>query len=213
MLSFVANHFSVIVYKFNTEIKIILYTRFNWHPFDRFNIDEDPGKTHDVFIAYCGDDSDWIYNVLIEELENVHDPPYKIFFHARDFDVGDYIGVNIVRCIDKSKRMIMVLSESFIASDWCMFEFHTAHARVISEHKNFIIMIMLDDITGLELDKTLQSYIRTHVYLSYDDKWFWKKLYYALPPIIVREEPEDAHVEINDEPEQMRLGNNRYEML
>ena len=59
--------------------------------------------------------------------------------------------------------MVMVLSESFIKSDWCMFEFHTAHARVISEHKNFIIIIMLDDITGLELDKTLQSYMRTHV--------------------------------------------------
>ena len=214
----------LLVYKFSTEIKIILYTRFNWHPFDRFNIDEDPGKTHDVFIAYCGDDSDWIYNVLIEELENVHDPPYKTLFHARDFDVGGPIAENIVRCIDQSKRMVMVLSESFIESDWCMFEFHTAHARVIAEHKNFIIIIMLDDITGLELDKTLQSYIRTHVYLSVDDKWFWKKLYYALPPIVVREEPEHPHVEVReepehphvevgDEPEQMRLRNNRYEML
>ena len=192
----------ILVYKFSTEIKIILYTRFNWHPFDRFNIDEDPGKTHDIFIAYCGDDSDWIYNVLIEELENVHDPPYKTLFHARDFDVGGPIAENILQCIDRSKRMVMVLSESFIESEWCMFEFHTAHARVISEHKNFIIMIMLDDITDLELDKTLQSYIRTHVYLSVDDKWFWKKLYYALPPVEVREEPE-----------QMRRRNNRYEML
>ena len=94
----------ILVYKFSTEIKNILYTRFNWHPFDRFNIDDDPRKTHDMFIAYCEGNSDWKYDFLIEELENVHDPPYKTLFHARDFDVGGPIAENIVQMY-RSKQM------------------------------------------------------------------------------------------------------------
>ena len=200
----------LLVYKFSTKIKIMLYTRFNWHPFDRFNIDDDPRKTHDIFIAYCGEDCDWVYDVLIEGLENVHDPPYKTLVHARDFDAGVPIVQSIYQSVDRCKRIVMVLSESFIRSHWCMLEFRTAHERVITEHNNYIIMIMLEDITGLELDETLRAYINTHTYLSYDDKWFWKKLYYALPPVVVQEDPEHPPVEVREEPEEMRQRNNGY---
>ena len=215
----------ILVYKFSTEIKIILYTRFNWHPFDRFNIDDDPRKTHDIFIAYCAVDHEWVYGDLIEQLENVHDPPYTTCFHARDFEVGVHIADSIIKSVDQSKRIVMVLSESFIQSRWCMYEFEKAHARVIAEHNNNIIMIMLNDITGLELDETLRSYIQTHVYLSVDDPWFWKKLYYVLPrpgvareereyqPVVVREEPDHPPVEVREEPEHMRRRNDMYEML
>ena len=200
----------LLIYKFSIEIKIMLYTRFNWHPFDRFNIDDDPRKTHDIFIAYCADDQNWVYDVLIEELENVHDPPYRTVIHARDFDAGVPIVESIYQSVDQCKRIVMVLSESFIRSHWCMFEFRTAHERVITEHNNYIILIMLEDITGLELDETLRAYINTHTYLSEDDKRFWKKLYYALPPVVVQEDPEHPPVEVREEPEEMRQRNNGY---
>ena len=185
----------LLVYKYSTEIKVIMYNRFNWHPFDRVDIDNDPRKTHDLFIAYCGDDSDWVFDVLVEELENVHDPPYRTLFHARDFAAGASIAENIVQSVDRSKRMVMVLYEAFLDSHWCMFEFHTAHARVVEEHHSYIIIILLDDVRQMELDETLRSYMRTHTYLSIEDKWFWKKLYYALPPVQVREAPQQVQRE------------------
>ena len=94
-------------YKFRGEVKVFMYTHFNWHPFDRIN-DSDPNKTYDAFISFSGIDYEWISNTLCVRLEN-HDPPYKLCLHHRDFLVGAPIQQNIFDGIEKSKRMIICL--------------------------------------------------------------------------------------------------------
>lgn len=168
-----------LVYKYRGEMKVLMYTHFNWHPFDRVD-DSDPRKIYDAFVSYSGSDHQWVVNTLQERLEN-HDPPYKLCIHHRDFVVGAPIQENILNSVDQSKRMLMVLSRNFLKSEWCLLEFRAAHRKVLEDRMNYLIMILFDDVNMDDLDDEMKLYMRTNTYLSVSNKWFWEKLYYAMP--------------------------------
>ena len=168
-----------LVYKFRGEVKVLLYTRFNWHPFDRLD-DSDSTKIYDAFVSYSGHDHGWVWSTLREQLET-HEPPYKLCIHDRDFLVGAPIQENILNSVHLSKRMIMVLSRNFIRSEWCLLEFRAAHRRVLEERMSYLIIVLLEDLKTEELDSEIQLYMRSNTYLSVKNKWFWQKLFYAMP--------------------------------
>ena len=179
-------------YKFRGEVKVFMYTHFNWHPFDRIN-DLDPNKPYDAFISFSGNDHEWISNTLCLRLEN-HDPPYKLCLHHRDFLVGAPIQQNIFDGIERSKRMIMILSKHFVKSEWCLLEFRAAHQRVLEDRINYLIIILFDDVNMAEVDDEIKLYMRTNTYLSVKNKWFWERLFYALPQNTNREtQANDCH--------------------
>ena len=97
--------------------------------------------------------------------------------------------------MDQSKRMLMVLSPSFARSEWCLLEFRAAHRKVIEDRMNYLIIILLDDVNMAELDEEVKLYMRTNTYVSYSDKWFWQKLFYAMPQQPRRESMETRNVE------------------
>ena len=183
----------ILLYKYHGEIKVFMFTHFNWHPFDRID-DSDPTKIYDAFISYSGDDHQWVVETLQQRLEN-HDPPYKLCFHYRDFRAGAPIVENILKSVDESKRMLMVLSPSFARSAWCLLEFRAAHRKVIEDRMNYLIIILLDDVNMAELDEEIKLYMRTNTYVSYSDTWFWQKLFYAMPQQAERESMEVGNVE------------------
>ncbi len=110
-------------------------------------------------------------------------PFYKLCLHFRDFALGAAVAENIVEAIDTSKRTIMLLSEDFLQSDWCQYEFQMAHHQVLSEGgRNRLILVMMERIDISDIpDHTLKSYIRTHTYIEKNDPRFWERLRFALP--------------------------------
>ena len=169
----------ILVYRYCGEIKVFMYTQFNWHPFDRLD-DSDPSKIYDAFVSYSGRDHHWVVNTLQKQLEN-HQPPYKLCIHDREFVVGAPIQENIVNSVNQSKRMLMILSRSFLESEWCLLEFRAAHHKVLKERMNYLIIILFDDVDFAKLDDEMRLYMRTNTYLSVGNKWFWEKLFYAMP--------------------------------
>ena len=170
---------AVLIYKYNGEVKVFMFTHFNWHPFDRID-DSDPNKIYDAFVSFSGNDVDWVVNTLQRRLET-HDPPYKLCIHHRDFEPGVPIVENIWKSLDQSKRMLVVLSPSYATSDWCLMEFRAAHQKVMEDRMKYLILILLEDVDTNQLDKEIQNYLRSNTYLSAKSKWFWKNLFYAMP--------------------------------
>jgi hypothetical protein len=70
----------------------------------------------DVFVSYCKKDRDWVLETLLPALENPEDK-YSLCLHERDFPLGSYIVENIVSHIEDSRRIVLVLTRSFIDSD------------------------------------------------------------------------------------------------
>ncbi|XP_032218341.2 protein toll [Nematostella vectensis] len=185
----------VMTYCFRWEMKILMYTHFNWHPFDRVD-DTDVSKIYDTFISYSSQDASWVRETLQRTLES-HVPPYRLCIHDRDFEIGASIHDNILNSVRLSKRMIMVLSNHFIASEWCRLEFRAAHQKVLEDRTNYLIIILFDDVDPSTLDDETKLYLRTNTYLSVSNKWFWQKLFYALPKPLAPPQSYEGHVEMS----------------
>lgn len=81
----------------------------------------------DLFVSYSEKDRSFVLDQLIPNLEKRSE--IRICLHERDFQVGLSILENIIQCMDQSRCLLLVVSESFIKSNWCSFEMHLAQHR------------------------------------------------------------------------------------
>jgi hypothetical protein len=88
---------------------------------------QEDSYTYDVFVSYCDRDREWVLDHLIPNIEKRSE--VTICLHERDFQVGLSILENISQCMDQSRCLLLVISESFLKSNWCSFEMHLAQHR------------------------------------------------------------------------------------
>ena len=127
------------------RLRIKLYTRFKFHPFDR---DECAGEDmdFDVFLSCCSDDNVPHGNEIREQLV---ERGYRVCYPPRDFEFGQSICQNIYNAVVGSKRTVCLLTPHFIQRlDHCM------------------LRILLDDRTTTQYDRLLAASCRRSVSLS-----------------------------------------------
>lgn len=81
----------------------------------------------DLFVSYSEKDREFVLDQLIPNLEKRSE--ITICLHERDFEVGMSILENIIQCMDQSRCLLLVVSESSLKSNWCSFEMHLAQHR------------------------------------------------------------------------------------
>ncbi|XP_064608611.1 LOW QUALITY PROTEIN: uncharacterized protein LOC135472843 [Liolophura sinensis] len=168
-----------VLYHFRLETRVLLHAKFHIRPFDgRVKNLED--NLYDTFISYSNRDSAWVTDTLLPRLEK-HRPPFKVCIHQRDFVIGEAISDNITQAITTSHATVMVISEHFAESEWCMFEFQRAHHEMLQDSRRRLLAVIVGDVDVDGLPMDLKTYLKTNTYLSVDDRWFWPKLLYALP--------------------------------
>ncbi|XP_062991260.1 toll-like receptor 2 type-2 [Elgaria multicarinata webbii] len=124
---------------------------------------------YDAFVSYSEQDSEWVENVMVQELEQAH-PPFKLCLHKRDFLPGKWIMDNIVDSIEKSKKTLFVLSEHFVKSEWCKYELDFSHFRFFDEKNDAVILVLLEPIPDKSVPKRfckLRKLMNTKTYLEW----------------------------------------------
>ncbi|KAM4042304.1 uncharacterized protein ACNLHF_013031 [Anomaloglossus baeobatrachus] len=119
-----------------------------------------------VFISFSGVDSRWVHR-LIRRLEDTF-PSIKICSHDRDFAAGKTIIENMTESIQRSQKMMMVLSPDFVQSRWCLFEANLSMFQDCMSHKA-IVPVMLKPCP-------MPLYLSHLTYLEADDEEFFEKL-------------------------------------
>ncbi|XP_061188089.1 toll-like receptor 6 [Saccostrea echinata] len=178
VLSFFLIIFIIVILKYRREIRILVYTRFNVVlPCQPGEIYED--KAFDAFVSYSNDDQEWVCNIFDENKHNrlVH---LKFCMHHKDFVPGKTIFENIVKCIEESRHTVIVLSQNFLNSHFCLWEFQEAFQQSIVERKRHLIIILLEDIPDKDLPNDLKRCMKTFTYIKKDDKIFVDRLLYSL---------------------------------
>jgi toll-like receptor 13 len=84
---------------------------------------------YDGFVVYCDEDKKWVHEKLVPVLEVEYG--HKLCIHYRDFQVGKLIVDNIVENMKESRKVILVMSNTFARSEWCPFEVLLAHERFL----------------------------------------------------------------------------------
>ncbi len=188
-----------LMYKFWKSIKVWCFVKFNWHPFDQGDMDDNiENMDYDVFISYSHLDLTWVRENLMEFL---HENGYSVCLHEKDWPVGVLITENILLSVKHSRRMIMVLSENYLSSEWCRVEFQAAHRAVLEGRTKYLIMIALEHVALKNLPAEIDFYVKTHTFLEVDNASFQQRLMYAMPqtPLAeMRNENNGNDIELQD---------------
>ncbi|KGL75972.1 Toll-like receptor 2 type-2, partial [Tinamus guttatus] len=142
---------------------------------------------YDAFVSYSENDSEWVENIMVQELEQAC-PPFRLCLHKRDFVPGKWIVDNIIDSIEKSHKTLFVLSEHFVRSEWCKYELDFSHFRLFDENNDAAILILLEPIQGKDIPKRfckLRKIMNTKTYLEWpleeeQQQIFWFNLKLAL---------------------------------
>ncbi|XP_027443661.1 uncharacterized protein LOC113918929 [Zalophus californianus] len=79
-----------------------------------------PGEKFHLFVSYSSMDAVWTHG-LISRLE-ADLPGLRICLHERDFTPGRNVLENMAECIQQSQKVLLVLSQDFVQSRWCLLE-------------------------------------------------------------------------------------------
>ncbi|XP_013227605.2 toll-like receptor 2 type-2 [Columba livia] len=142
---------------------------------------------YDAFVSYSENDSDWVENIMVRELEQAC-PPFRLCLHKRDFVPGKWIVDNIIDSIEKSHKTLFVLSEHFVQSEWCKYELDFSHFRLFDENNDAAILVLLEPIQSEAIPKRfckLRKIMNTKTYLEWppgeeQQEMFWFNLKIAL---------------------------------
>ncbi|KAI5636559.1 TIR domain-containing protein [Phthorimaea operculella] len=137
-------------------------------------------KPYDAFISFAHEDQEYVMNTLLPGLEQGPEQ-FRVCVHYRDWHVGDWIPAQIMRSVQLSKRTLIVLSRSFVASTWSTFEFRYSISNADEDPNAKVLVLVKDDVLDMKLDMEIRGYLTYNTYLRCDDPWFWEKLRYGMP--------------------------------
>ena len=140
---------------------------------------------YDVFVSYSTDDRTFALHDMMREIESKTD--LRLCFHERDFLPGYDIAENIANAIHDSRKVVCVISNSYLSSHWCMYEFNMAlmeriHGR---EGEDMLMLVLTKTFDTQKVSRPMFEFIRTNSYLEFPDdvtcvSMFWDKLIESL---------------------------------
>uniref|UniRef100_A0A3Q1GW28 TIR domain-containing protein n=1 Tax=Anabas testudineus TaxID=64144 RepID=A0A3Q1GW28_ANATE len=139
--------------------------------------------TYHAFISYSHSDADWVRDQLLPCLENNRNP-YRLCIHERDFMPGKWIIDNIIENIESSRKVIFVLSRSFVNSEWCNYELYFAQQKAMGKTFSDVILVVKEPIDPRSLPSKycrLKKMLSTKTYLEWPQQvnqqaFFWLQL-------------------------------------
>ena len=154
-----------LCYKFRYRINTCyLHTCLKIHKLPK---SEEQKIKFDAFVSYAADDRFWVHDVLMPELENNYG--FHLCLHYRDFPVCGDIADVIVEHIQKSRSIVVILSEYSIKRPWCEFELKAAHTQHLLLQKPLII-IKLGKIKTNDVDSDfVKDLLNSQVYIEWPD--------------------------------------------
>ncbi|XP_060579148.1 toll-like receptor 4 [Ruditapes philippinarum] len=165
----------IVVYRNRSNIKYYIYLMRKRR---NYQLIEGNDFVYDAFVGYESVDSAWVSRRLLPVLEE--EIGLKLCIHERDFQLGVFINDNIVTNMDKSRKVILVLTNAFARSGWCMFELKIAHSNQIEEETELVV-ILLEKIDGRNMNHALKCLFDSTTYIEWTEglvgqDLFWEQL-------------------------------------
>lgn len=140
---------------------------------------------YDAFVSYSNNDTAWVFNNLLPHLENSAISNLKLCVYDRDFVAGRNISECILDSIKHSRKIILVLSNSFLQSPWCRFEADMAQYTLLEDNRDALILLKLGSLDARLISPKLNYLLRSRIHLVWsqspkEESVFFTKLRRAL---------------------------------
>ena len=173
----------LIHYRWHIKYKLFLLYR-NYYPFPENEEEfEMLQLRYHAYVSYNEEsriDDDWVMNNLQPNMEEGPEP-LKFCIKRRDFMPGQSLIEGISENIQLSRKTMLVLSPHFVDSEWCFHEMEMAQMRLLDEHLDVLVLVLLQEIPNDKMTLTLRKLLCKKKYL----KWpkdragqglFWQRL-------------------------------------
>ena len=142
--------------------------------------DQDKQYQYDAFISYANENYQFVTGEMFQTLEEAG---LSLCLHQKDFLPGSYIAENILEAIRKSRRTMIILTNEFLQSKWCMYEFNMARMENIYSRgdENIIFVVKFGDFDVTQASPELRECLESESYLTYpteenEKPYFWQML-------------------------------------
>ncbi|XP_071093934.1 toll-like receptor 13 [Haliotis cracherodii] len=175
-----------VMYRYRWHIRYLIYmVRYS----QRQEVDT-ADYEYDAFVAYSAPDRHWVIRNMLPVLEGKEN--FKLCVHDRDFEVGKLIVDNIVDAIEASRKIIIVLSNSFAQSDWCRFELNLIQRHVLENGQRLLVVVMLEEIDTRHMTKAMRAMLQTTTYLMWGEEEYARKAFFNRLRMLLRSPTRNA---------------------
>ena len=109
---------------------------------------------------------------LLPLLEGKHN--LKCCVHYRDFSPGQPFQDSMAESVYKSYKILAVLSNNFLKSNYCSYELNIAKYRLLNRRDDSLLMIRVDEVDSKELPRELRK--RNFIdYCNPFERPFWEE--------------------------------------
>ncbi|CAG2162598.1 unnamed protein product [Oppiella nova] len=193
---------------YRKAIKVWIYSKYGIRLFQRTRYTPETEKLFDAFVSYCKKDESFIAQILAPELE-CGPPPYRLCLRYRDLPMSVYMAEAITEAIECSHRTIILLSEHFLKSEWCLFELKAAHRECQINKQHRVVGVLLDKYNLTELDADTRLCLASVPIVQWGERRFWEKLRYLMPPARGQLKPMNVGPDVRPSLEFMRTMNTK----
>ncbi len=179
---------TAIIVRYRWHIHYLRFIVFNRRPYENhLNVDdddildnEDGVPRYDAYVIYHIQDEDWVDAELLANIEEGEEP-FRLCLKTRDIRAGRLIFNELSLHIQRSRKIIAILSPHFVEDNWCHFELNMSHHRVLEENPNVLIFILLDEFPQRRMTLLLrQLFCRVQCFRwpadGYGQYLFWQRL-------------------------------------
>ncbi|XP_072037245.1 toll-like receptor 2 type-1 [Amphiura filiformis] len=113
---------------------------------ERIDDDENGIPRYDAYAPYHEESADeWVHGELLPNIEQGEEP-FRLFLRCRDMRIGRIKLVEISLHMQRSRKVLVILTPQFFEDNWCNKELELAHYRVLEENRNVMILVILEEI-------------------------------------------------------------------
>ena len=134
-------------------------------------------RKFDAFVCYSykGADKNFAENTIRTNLERNHS--FRLCIHRRDFLAGWDIKWNIMNAIRNSNSAILIMSQNFLNSLWCLEEFEDCYMEHMKDPAFKLFVVMMQPRNTLRTrNEYIKSFLSRKTYLQKDDSTLFYKL-------------------------------------
>ncbi|CAC5404912.1 unnamed protein product [Mytilus coruscus] len=158
---------SMIIYRYRWKMRYWYYILKGEYGIDHDKTDDN--FQFDAFVSYSENDRWFPKDYMIELLEK--QKGLRLCIHHRDFIAGSAIAENITNAIHNSRKFVCILTNNFLESKWCMYEFNIALEDIVvsRQGKNSIIIVKLLRTDFRNIPREMRYVMNDDTYLDYPD--------------------------------------------
>ncbi|XP_052081447.1 toll-like receptor 4 [Mytilus californianus] len=186
IVAFIVFLIIIIIYRKRLKLKYWYYiAKRNYFQHAYMRLEDRQRYKFDAFLSYAEEERLFIIMEVIKKLEENEN--LRLCIHERDFIPGCDIADNIINAIHQSRKVIFVVTPSFMKSKWCRFEQHMAYMEyaVSRQGVDCIIMVIKEKISERDIPRQMYDIMKDESYITFpddeaDQAAFWERLINSL---------------------------------